>query len=158
MGTQVATEKEIVSLLNDLIALDYDAIEAYEAAIARLSDTWSKDQLRQFLGDHQRHTVELASFVSRYGFSPVTKADFKQILTKGKVVLGGLGGDKAILAAMRSNEDDTNTAYENAVNKIGLPESIRITLNRNLSDERRHRTWIEQRLQQFDSAQMSAHL
>ncbi|HRI51150.1 MAG TPA: DUF2383 domain-containing protein [Pseudomonadota bacterium] len=156
MGTQVATEKEIVSQLNDLIALDYDAIEAYEAALVRLSDPPSKQQLRQFLGDHQRHTVELAGFVSKYGCAPVTKADFKQILTKGKVVLAGLVGDKAILAAMKSNEDDTNSAYERAIAKTGLPESIRVTLNRNLLDERRHRAWIEQRLQQMDVPQQAA--
>lgn len=158
MGTQVATEKEIVSQLNDLIALDYDAIEAYEAALVRLSDPPSKQQLRQFLGDHQRHTVELAGFVSKYGCAPVTKADFKQILTKGKVVLGGLVGDKSILAAMKSNEDDTNAAYERAVAKTGVPESIRITLSRNLADERRHRVWIEQRLLQMDVEQGSAQL
>jgi len=156
MGTQIVTEKEVVSQLNDLIALDYDAIEAYEAALVRLSDQPSKQQLRQFLGDHQRHTVELAGFVTQYGFAPVTKADFKQVLTKGKVVLAGLVGDKAILAAMKSNEDDTNTAYERAVAKPGLPESIRITLNRNLADERRHRAWIEQRLLQMDIPQQSA--
>lgn len=158
MGTQVVTEKEVVAQLNDLIALDYDAIEAYEAALTRLSDQPSKQQLRQFLGDHQRHTVELAGFVAKYGFTPVTQADYKQILTKGKVVLAGLVGDKAILAAMKSNEDDTNTAYARAVAKPGLPESIRITLNRNLADERRHRAWIEQRLQQMEVPQQSARI
>lgn len=156
MGTQVGTEKEVISLLNDLIALDYDAIEAYEAAITRLSDLRCKEQLRLFMGDHQRHTVELADYVGRYGCTPVTKGDFKQILTKGKVVLGGLIGDKAILAAMKSNEDDTNAAYERALAKTGLPEGVRIVLNRNLSDERRHRAWIEQQLQVMERPQQSA--
>ncbi len=156
MGNQVGTEKEIISLLNDLTALDYDAIEAYEAAISRLSDPRCKAQLRLFMSDHQRHTVELAEFVSRYGGTPVSKADFKQILTKGKVVLGSLGGDRVILAAMKSNEDDTNVAYERAVAQSGLPEVIRSVLNRNLTDERRHRAWIEQRMQQMDLPQATA--
>ena len=47
------------------------------------------------------------------------------VLTKGKVVLGGLIGDNAVLQAMKTNEDDTNTAYERA-----------------LGDERRHRDWM----------------
>lgn len=156
MGTQVGTEKEVISLLNDLIAIDYDAIEAYEAAIPRLSDQRSKEQLRLFMGDHQRHTVDLADHVSKYGCVPVTKGDFKQILTKGKVVLGSLIGDKSILAAMKSNEDDTNAAYERALAKTGLPESVRIVLNRNLSDERRHRAWLEQQLLQMEKPQQSA--
>lgn len=47
------------------------------------------------------------------------------VLTKGKVVLGGPMGDKAVLQAMKTNEDDTNTAYERA-----------------LGDERRQRDWM----------------
>jgi uncharacterized protein (TIGR02284 family) len=155
MATQIGSEKDIVSLLNDLTALDYDAIEAYEAAIARLGDQRDKDQLRLFMGDHQRHTVDLADYVSKYGSKPVTKGDFKRVLTKGKVVLAALAGDKAVLEAMKSNEDDTNAAYERAGARQGLPASIRETLNRSLADERRHRAWIEQRIQQLQSAQQS---
>jgi uncharacterized protein (TIGR02284 family) len=158
MGTMVGSEKDIVSLLNDLIALDYDAIEAYEAAIARLSDQRDKDQLRQFMGDHQRHTVDLSDLVSKYGAQPVGRADIKRVLTKGKVVLAGLAGDKAIFNAMKSNEDDTNTAYERAVAKQGVPEGIREVLSRNLSDERRHRQWMTDRLQSFEAKQQSAQL
>ena len=44
----------------------------------------------------------------------------KALLTKGKVVIAGLMGDEAILQAMRTNEADTNTAYERAVNFKGL--------------------------------------
>ncbi len=33
-------------------------------------------------------------------------------LHKGKVVLANLMGDEAILSAMLSNEEDTNTAYK----------------------------------------------
>jgi uncharacterized protein (TIGR02284 family) len=151
MGTMVGSDKDIVSTLNDLAALDFDAIEAYEAAIKRLGDQRDKDQLRQFMGDHQRHTVELGSFVSKYGAQPVDKADIKMVLTKGKVVLAGLVGDKAILAAMKSNEDETNAAYEKALARQGLPQAVRDLLNRNLGDERRHRQWIEQRLANMES-------
>ena len=84
MGTKIGSEKDTVSLLNDLIALDYDAIEAYEAAIARLSEQRDKDQLRQFMADHQRHTANLGDFVFKYGAQPVHQGDFKRVLTKGK--------------------------------------------------------------------------
>ena len=158
MATMVRSEKDIVSLLNDLIALDFDAIEAYDAAIARLSDTNDKDQLQRFLGDHLRHTVELAEHVAKYGYQPVTKADIKRVLIKGKVVLAGLSGDSAVLGAMKSNEDDTNKAYERAVNQQGLPESVRSVLTRNLSDERRHRSWLEQRILSVQVTQPSARI
>jgi len=151
----VGSEKDIVSLLNDLTALDYDAIEAYDAAIARLSDQRDKDQLQKFLADHARHTVDLSEIVIKYGYDPVKKADIKQVLTKGKVVLAGLSGESAVLGAMKSNEDDTNAAYERAASQSGLPETVRAVLTRNLSDERRHRAWLEQRLQGFQVTQPS---
>ena len=38
----------------------------------------------------------------------------KAILTQGKVVLADMFGDSAILKAMKTNEDDTVTAYDRA--------------------------------------------
>ena len=43
-----------------------------------------------------------------------SEGDSKQMLTTGKVALASLMGDGAILAAMKTNEDDTVTAYERA--------------------------------------------
>ena len=74
-----------------------------------------------------------------------TKGDAKKLLTKGKVVLADLAGDKAILSAMKSNEEQTNSEYEKAVKK-GYEASIQTILERGLADERRHKAWIEQTL------------
>ena len=61
----------------------------------------------------------------------------KSLLTKGKVVIAGMMGDKAILEAMRTNEADTNTAYKRAVAHEGVPSTTLNTLRRGLQDERR---------------------
>lgn len=71
------------------------------------------------------------------------KGDFKAVLTKGKVVIGGLMGDRALMQAMKSNEDDTNAAYERAVGRRDAPPNLMAIFTRNLADERRHRAWIE---------------
>jgi uncharacterized protein (TIGR02284 family) len=142
----MTNQRELVQLLNNLIELDFDAIEAYKAAIERLVDTGDKAQLGQFLEDHRRHVSDLSTLVAGLQGTPATHADMKQVLTKGKVVLGGLIGDKAILQAMKSNEDDTNRAYEKATARSGIPAHIREVLERNLQDERRHRAWMEQRI------------
>jgi uncharacterized protein (TIGR02284 family) len=149
MATLVGKESALVDLLNDLIQLDFDAIEAYEAALSRLDDTASKEQLRQFMGDHERHTRELGALVWELGGHPAQKADIKSLLTKGKVVISNLAGDSGILQAMKTNEDDTNTAYERAAAREDVPPRIREVFQRNLVDERRHRTWIEARLAQM---------
>lgn len=144
MVTMVGTESELVDLLMDLIKLDYDAIDAYRSAIEKLKNRRFADQLQSFCNDHERHTKNLRPFVQELGGKVPTGGDAKSLLTTGKVAMGALMGDKAILMAMKTNEDDTNTAYERAVGHKGLTVEMRKVLSSNLSDERRHRTWIEQ--------------
>jgi hypothetical protein len=76
------------------------------------------------------------------GRQPPAEGDMKSWLTQGKVVLGGLVGDKAVLQTMKTNEDDTNTAYECAVKHPDALGELHATLERGLADERRHRDWL----------------
>lgn len=152
MATMVGREKDQAKLLNDLAELDYDAIEAYRAAIERIDDVNDKAQLRRFLEDHERHVSELTILIRGMGEEAPRGADIKGVLTKGKVVVGGLIGDRAILLAMKSNEEDTNTAYERAAARDDLPAHVREVIERNLADERRHRAWIEARLERQQTA------
>lgn len=138
--------KQVASLLNDLIQLDYDAVAAYQTAIDRLEDQSAKTRLAEFRGDHERHTRDLSMLVRDLGGTPPTEGDFMAVLTQGKVALGGLMGDKQILQAMKSNEDQTNTAYEEAVKHPELAGDTKTLLETNLADERRHREWIESHL------------
>jgi hypothetical protein len=72
---------------------------------------------------------------------PPEQGDMKSLLTRGKVVLGGLIGGRAILEAMRTNEADTNTVYERAVAHTDLDDATRDVPQRALADERRHCEW-----------------
>ncbi len=146
MAKMTTNSTQLVKTLNALIALDFDAIEAYEAAIARLKGESDKVQLTRFLGDHQRHVVDLTPLVEDFGGEPTTKADFKRALTKGKVVLAGIAGDHAVLEAMKSNEETTTKTYRSAIEQRDLPLQARAILERNFSDEQRHLAWLEQRL------------
>lgn len=149
MATTIGNETNLVDTLNNLIRLDFDAIEAYQAAINRLQDATCKEQLTQFMRDHERHTRDLSVIVSQLGSTPATESDLKAWLTQGKVVIGNLTGDSGILKAMKSNEDDTNTAYERALSRGDATPNVQEVLQRNLDDERRHRSWIETRLTQM---------
>jgi uncharacterized protein (TIGR02284 family) len=148
-ATLAGKQSDPVDLLEELIKLDYDAIEAYDMAIERLDDAESQRQLTEFREDHRRHTQDLSRFLKEYGAKPPTGPDLKRFLTQGKVMLGSLRGDRAILKAMKSNEDQTNTAYERATEHHDLPMELQETLRKNLEDERRHRSWIERRMQQL---------
>jgi uncharacterized protein (TIGR02284 family) len=146
MVTTVGTETTLESLLEDLVQLDYDAADAYEAAINRLQEARFRDRLREFRGDHLRHIDELGELLRKMGRTPPQQGDMKSYLAQGKVVMGGLMGDKAILQAMRTNEADTNTAYERAVAFHGLSTETHQILQRGLQDERRHCEWILEQL------------
>ena len=146
MVTMVGTESDFTTMLSDLSSLDFDAIAAYDSAIERIEDTGFKQTLREFRDDHQRHTSELAALITRLGGTPPTEGGTKSMLTQGKVVLGSMLGDKAILMAMKTNEDDTNTAYERALDHEARPAAAEEVLRRGLADERRHRAWIEETL------------
>lgn len=141
-NTQSVTRK-----LNDLIELDYDAIEAYQAAIDRLKSQEFKDRLTAFCADHERHTTNLGLLVAAHGGTPAKGPDLMRILTKGKVVIADLiGDDYAILLAMRANEEVTNKRYEIALEVDGMDPETRKQVEENLADERRHRDWIEAQL------------
>ena len=60
MVTIVGMQGDFASALKDLVELDYDAVEAYEAAINRLDDEEYKDVLKTFKEDHERHISELS--------------------------------------------------------------------------------------------------
>ena len=146
MATMVGKQKDLVSLLNQLLELEYDALEAYQAAIDRLDDATFKTSFESFRGDHQRHVNELDGALRSFGETPPTGGDVKKVLAKGKVLIGALIGDRAVLMAMKTNEDDTNTAYERVVKRDDVPSHLRVIFERALADERRHRAWIEQQL------------
>jgi uncharacterized protein (TIGR02284 family) len=149
MATTVGTEGTLQERLENLITLDHDAIAAYESAIERLDDASSKEKLAEFMADHQEHTRNLGAHLQEMGHEVPAEGSMKSMLTQGKVLIAGLMGDKAILQAMKSNEEDTNTAYGRAVEHEDTPAQVKATLEQNLADERRHHAWIEERIGQL---------
>ena len=143
MATTIGTEKTIDDLVRNLILLEHDAIAAYETTIERLDDAAAKQQISEFLQDHRRHLADLDKMAVALGMEPPREGDAKQFLTTGKVALADMMGDGAILKAMKSNEEDTVTAYERASkHDDAVPES-RTVFERAHQDELRHRAWLE---------------
>ena len=63
--------------------------------------------------------------------------------TTGRSANGDLMGDAAILKAMRTNEEDTVTAYERASGHDQAMAEPRAFFERAHSDELRHREWMQ---------------
>lgn len=143
MTTFVGTQANFADGLKELAELDYDAVEAYEAAINRLENDEAKAHFKGFADDHRRHIKELNEILRSHGLDEVKGPGAKQWLAKGKVVLGGLIGDDSIMMAMRTNEEDTNKAYERMCQHEDVWEDAKKLLQRGWDDEKRHKQWIE---------------
>jgi rubrerythrin len=146
MVTLVGTQTTFLDAVKDLLELDYDAIEAYKAAIERIENQDYKSKLVEFKADHERHTEELSQLIRELGDEPPKGPSAKQYLTKGKVVIANLIGDNAILLAMKDNEEDTNTAYERLNTHKHKPDMANDVLSRGRADEGRHREWLNRTL------------
>jgi uncharacterized protein (TIGR02284 family) len=146
MATFVGMRGDVKTILFELIELEFDAVAAYDAAVTRLKDGEAKAALVGFRDDHERHVKEVGEQLQLLGGEPPKGPDAKRVLTEGKVVIAGLIGDRAILRAMKTNEDDTNKAYDRMTARQDLNADLLALMKRNLEDERRHRAWIEDRL------------
>lgn len=139
------SNEDLSDELNDLTRLDYDAIEAYRAAIERLESGEYRRQLGEFMKDHQRHTTVLAEEVRALGGIPDDGPGGLRMLSEGAVRLGAIADDKGILHAMNTNEAVINRSYESALEKLeGYP--VHAVVARNHEDQRRHKAWIEAEL------------
>ena len=147
MVTTVGLELDFMKALKNLVSLDYDAVEAYQAAIDRMEDEEYKKALESFKQDHLRHIEEISEFLRKHNETPPEGPSSKSLLTQGKVVLAKLVSERMILRAMRSNEIDTNTAYGRINNYEEIPDEIRGALKRDLQDEKRHLVWLEKTLE-----------
>jgi uncharacterized protein (TIGR02284 family) len=138
--------QEVVSLLNRLIQLEYDTIDAYRGAIGHLAETGNRTHIEDVLGDHRRHVDELADVVRNLGGEPASQGDVRQALLRGRRALVSLVGDRAVLEAMRGNERELAVAYERAVSRPGVPVDVLAVLRRHLRDEQSHQDRLRERL------------
>jgi len=143
--------KDVVARLNALIRLDHDAIAAYKVAVLELRSPRNPDRLRAALADHRRHVYDLALLVRNLGGEPASHRDLRQLLAGGAPPLrpsgltSGLSGrveERAILEAIRKNEEGCLEAYESAASQPGIPVDVRESVERNRNDERLHLAWI----------------
>jgi uncharacterized protein (TIGR02284 family) len=136
---------KMLERLNDLIALDYDAVGAYQAAIDRIDVETLRISLKAFQQDHERHIRDLSKVVTTLGGTPRTKPDTKGFILKGFTAVTSMMGNEAALQAMRGNETLTNRSYRAALDEDWSDEARKI-IERNYADEQRHLKFIQEAL------------
>ncbi len=140
--------EQICDHLNDLLQLEFDAVHAYTTAINHVESESIQDRLMEFRADHNHHVARLSERIRALGGKPKAKPDIKGVFLKGLTGIMSRMGDENALRVMHQNENLTNKAYDKAVSE-SYPQDIRELLLTCQSDERRHRAWIEERLQSF---------
>ncbi len=148
MTTPADPQREVLSLLEEVIDFEYDTLEAYKLAVNHLADDALRWRVESFLDDHTRHVESLTLEIVAMGAEAPEGPDAKFLITAGKVFLGLLLGDRAILGALRANEGDTNALYERAASRLEVSPPLRRIFLQHLADERRHRDWLEGRIAQ----------
>jgi uncharacterized protein (TIGR02284 family) len=134
---------DLIEHLNGLIALDLDAIEAYDSCIARIDTVTVRERLREFQGDHHRHVRDLTEAVMRFGGAPRQRPDIKGFFIKNFTAVTSMMGDEASLRAMKSNEELTTKTYKKALAET-YPSDVRALIEKNYADEQRHLAYIEE--------------
>ncbi|HEV7587605.1 MAG TPA: ferritin-like domain-containing protein [Longimicrobium sp.] len=140
---------ELIAELNDLLALDHDAIEAYSLAIGRVSRAEYREALAGFRGDHRRHVDELTQLIRARGGVPVQLPHIPTGFFKAAIqALGTLGDDRAVLMAWKTNEGQVRDKYRRYAGRVHDPATGAI-VTRAADDEERHYAWGEQTLAQL---------
>jgi bacterioferritin (cytochrome b1) len=143
MVTMVGNEPDIKDLVKNLLFLEHDAIAAYDSCIERLDGRELASQIALFKEDHLQHVEVLTEMARELGIEAPTEGDMKQMLTTGKIAFADMMGDASILKAMKTNEDDTVTAYARAIrNEDAIPASKAFFMKAH-QDEEKHRAWME---------------
>jgi uncharacterized protein (TIGR02284 family) len=148
--------RDVVALLNRLIQLHYDAIDACKLATANLADPRDRERLAKALEDHRGHVDELSGMVRNLGGEPASPSDLRpaRVRRSSAPSLSGSSAeiDYALLEAFRRNEEGGRAAYEDATSLPGVPLDVLAALERSLEDQRKHLAWVAARLSEIPSA------
>ena len=143
MGSRLGQEGSPEDLIEACLLLGLEAVAACEAVIARLENDDFRAQVASFRADHQKHLEALHAIAAEYGVTPPRACDATEPLTTGSAALATLTGDAALLRAMSENESDGVSAYTFAADNAALPVIMRGLVETALTDERRHKAWME---------------
>ncbi len=137
---------QLVTELSRLVAMEVDAVRAYENALALVPPGPIRDELVVIGREHRAHADALRGEIAHRGYLPPAITSSIE-----GVVLGGLGsspqphGEEEVLAAVRANEHLASALYGRLLAK-GPPDGARELVERLRAEAERHRSWAERTL------------
>jgi rubrerythrin len=147
--TTMPTGPELIAELNDLLALDHDAVQAYSLAVGAIGTAEYRDTLAGFRGDHQRHIDQLTQLIRNHGGVPVELPHLPTGAFKlAMQALGTLGDDRAVLMTFKANEAQVRDKYRRHADRPHDP-GVSAILRAAAADEERHYQWADEVLQRM---------
>lgn len=148
-NTDTHSEAQVVALLNDLLQLDHDAVQAYSLAIEGLKNQQHKQTLIRFRGDHERHIRDLTELIEAHNGTPIQISHLPTGAFKLAVqAAGNAASDRELLLAFKSNERQVRDKYARLAEENHSPD-VAAVLHRNAADEEKHYTWAAEMLERM---------
>jgi len=142
-GSPAPALAQVLDGLNDLLQSDHDAVGAYDVAIEKLEDRSYAEQILGFRRDHERHIRELNELITGLGGLPVNEPHATGPFKTALQSLAGLGGDRGLLVAFRTNELQVRSKYDlYAARANHWPVEVKRVIDRCALDEERHYRWV----------------
>jgi ferric-dicitrate binding protein FerR (iron transport regulator) len=117
--------RQVVALLNRLIQLEYDAIEACRFAVAGATNPGDRARFGAWAADHRRHVEDLASLVRNLGGEPAARVLRTPAPQHAQ--------ERDLLRAVHRR---IALAYADAASQPGIPVDVLATLERAAAEER----------------------
>lgn len=151
------SQTDCIEVLNHLLQLDIDAVEAYDQALKHIDERDIHSKILAFRQDHERHITNLTNAIHLLNGEPVRRTkDVKGFLIKGFTAIKSMLSTKQALDAMRTNEELTNRTYWEALNNNDLPPDIRRIVQSNYDDEQRHLAYIKLSLKAAEKGKVTS--
>jgi rubrerythrin len=146
---ETRSDAQVVAMLNDLLQLDHDAVQAYSLAIGSLENSEYAETLKRFRADHERHIQDLTELINAHGGTAIQLAHvptgaFKLALQ----AVGSMGSDREVLLAFKANERQVRDKYGRMAEGSNPPDVAEV-LHRNAADEQKHYAWASTTLERL---------
>jgi hypothetical protein len=147
MRLRLRPHKNLVQVLNELVAIESAETGRYEAALARRFGGAETMELTRLRNEHRRHAAHLKLFIHTWGGPLPPPPSWCFLRQQGRRALAGLLGDRALLELMKREEEQVTRAYLAALSRP-LPERVRRGLESALREQLLHGGWYEAALEQ----------
>ena len=139
--------ERLLDQLRILHNLDYDAVKGYEKIIDDIDDTMIKTQAENFKRDHERHTHDYEDLIGRLtDKAEEPHRDMKGIFLEAVAAIQSKFGERNTLKALENAEKLINSKYSEVLSE-DFPPEVKMVVERNHADEKRHLEYVQQILQ-----------